>query len=108
MADKDERRKRLPVWGQNLIAKLEADVKYYRKRAEGVEGKASRIWMGWMEPDRRYLPEDVVTFRTGDDRHSDITVRLTEDGTVSIGTYSGRIEVLPTSSNQIEVRPGRL
>ena len=109
MNDKDERRKKLPVWGQKLITKLERDLSAAHSRLRERDVGATNVLVNPYRAKESFHLEDraIVHFyahgpRAG--RHY-LGVRWTEDSCLKV-YGDGPIIVAPEAANLIGVRLG--
>ncbi len=103
----EERVERLPKWAQQRIAKLEADIDYWRKQAHQatVEGESDTILATGMREDDKALPSgSKVRFKvapTNWDPEACVECQC-RDGRVRV-FCSGRASVLMESANVFEI-----
>lgn len=104
---------KLPKWARQDIQKLEADINYYKKKLENLEGKPSNVSYQIMLEKSHYLPENsCVEFHLKHKHYQDSGIRVShkyqDNNTVRIETINGVLKIRPVASNVIEAQIERL
>lgn len=92
---------RLPQWAQRRMARLEADIEYYKAQAVSVASdKGTSVVVGGLcGRNKKYLPDGTkVGFVVGDGQDIEVGINATKDG-VSVYVGGGYLSFWPECTN---------
>lgn len=98
---------RLPKWAQQEIGRLNADIDYWKTKAN-VDNDTTRIFVDRMQNDHTFIDErEQVSFGSAEGWHNRITVRLDCDVDNQMHgilvTGGATLKVIPWSSNMLKI-----